>query len=931
MVNAKTLFLLLTFCISTVQLDAQKLNFRIKAEYRMLDQKAQLDQIAVLHEIEYSGMEVEKLFPRHATLQKSELNAGYVDLSTIYQIHCNNEEQINELLTKLKKDPAVAYAEREVDNQLTYQPNDTANYRQWYLSSVRAFQAWDLEKGDSTVLIAITDTGSDTDHEDFGDALFKNLNDPINGIDDDNDGYIDNYYGWDVAANDGTVDADQHAGASHGTNVAGIASSSTDNVTGISGCGFNTRILTVKIDNANGQLVGAYQGVVYAADQGAPIINCSWGSYTYSQLAEDIINYAAINRGALIICGAGNGPFSGPNTGTGIEQRFYPAAYDNAMAIGALLESDTVKLSSNYGYWLDLFAPGEAMWTTQSLGGYGITGGTSMAAPVVAAGAALVKSQNPGFTSRQIEERLINSAIELDSKNEAKYQGKTGAGKIDFYNALAIDSLPGIRMENIIYSNRINSNIVAGDSLFISGDFRNYLEASSAVNVQIEELGGMLQSIKTQISLPAIGSSASVDNFLDPFIFKLNSSIPLNQRLEFKISINAGNYSKVQYVSTIVNSDYLSLDNGEMSATISSTGSIGYSGGANSQGNGVRFRGGSSLLYEGSIMIGNSGSYLLDQFRGVGGTEEDFNSISLVREINYAQAEIASSSLYDDGGFSAPPRLEVEQNNYFYDSTYTENALLFNYKLRNKSVVPINGIYVGIIADWDLIDYSRNQVSFDDNRKLGISSSLDSSILAGLMAISHPNQARHYAIDNQSGGLGGVDLSDGFTDAEKYTTLQGGRDSAGYASNGSDIIDVISMGPFNLPTDSSLSLTFAMLVANDLSSLQEAADSAISIYNNLPIGIEENNSTNTVFRLYPNPANEQLNIVSLHDQNEPLQLRIVDLNGRLLMKKTIMAQARIRQITTLNISSLKSGVYLMQISNDESRFQDIFVVSRTTN
>ena len=125
-----------------------------------------------------------------------------------------------------------------------------------------------------------------------------NYNDPVNGIDDDNDGYIDNFLGWDVADNDN----DAGFGSSgHGINVGGLISAATDNVTGLSGAGFKTKLMPVKIDQSStGQLTAAYKGIVYAADHGAFIINNSWGGTVYRQYEQEIINYAAVNRGCLL-------------------------------------------------------------------------------------------------------------------------------------------------------------------------------------------------------------------------------------------------------------------------------------------------------------------------------------------------------------------------------------------------------------------------------------------------------------------------------------------------------------------------------------------------------------------------------------------------------------------------------------------------------
>lgn len=898
--------------------------FKVKPEFRYNCQKSSIQIPSLQNTIATHSISIQKLFPNHAPLKQKNLQEGLVDLSTIYKVELTTQLGQDELIRLLKKDRHIAYAEAEVDNQLTYQPNDTANYRQWYLSAVRAFEAWDIEQGDTSVSIAITDTGTDMDHPDLIDNLHKNHADPINGIDDDADGFTDNFYGWNTADNTNIL---EQLASSHGTNVAGIASASTDNTTGISGCGFKSRIMTVKIDNAGGQLVGAYSGVVYAADHGAKIINCSWGSYTYSQFGQDIIDYASINRGALVICGAGNGPFSGPNTGIGTEARFYPAAYENAMAIGSLDTSDIVKLSSNYGYWLDIFAPGENMWTTTGNGQYGRNGGTSMAAPVVAAAAALIQSQKPGYSNRQIEERLINSGRSIDGVNDSKYQGKLGAGSIDFFRALADTSLPGIRLEKIDFSNNRDDVILSGDSLFIRGEFANYLANASSGTATISAMNGHAQVIKGQVNLPAINSLDRHSIEQDPFILKIDALTGLNQRLELKLEINAGTYQRIQHFSVLVNNDFLTLRNDAIGVTVGSSGSIGYTGPSNSQGIGFTYKDGNSELYEASFMIGNSTTYVADAFRGSAGTDADFNSTLLMREIATDRSVVAAGTTLNDAGISNPTLLEIRQTNYLYDSAYSEKALIFNYEVKNISGAPINNLHAGLIADWDIINFANNQVFYDSIYKMGISSSTDSSIFFGMMVLSHPNLTRHYALDNVSGGNGGVDPTNGFTTEEKFQVLSGTRDSAGYSSStGTDILDAISIGPFSLAADSSISLSFAWVVADSLSELREVADSAKAIFEKLPIGLKETKK-DLGYTLYPNPASDELNIQINGLINKPLTLQLFDLNGRMALQKTLPASNSPFSVYQLNVSSLKSGVYFIRIKGDKLNIQDKFVLS----
>lgn len=924
MVIKRLAFLLISFLVSlSYSAQNQRIIFKVKPEYRLKCEKNSIQIPTISQKLNELGLRANKLFPHHRPQSQKNINRGKVDISSIYHLDVDETTEVQEILRQLRKDKHIAYAELEVENRLTYQPNDSLNYLQWYLEAVRAFEAWDIEQGDTSVVIAIIDSGTDLDHPDLLENLYLNHDDPINNIDDDGDGYIDNYFGWDVYFNDNNVEGL----VAHGTNVAGIASASTDNLIGVSGCGFKAKLMTIKaVDESGFRVPGGYEGIVYAADQGADIINCSWGSYSSSQLGEDIVNYAAINHGALIVCGAGNGPFSGPNIGIGIEERFYPAAYENAMAIGSLDTGGVVKLSSNYGYWLQIFAPGENMWTTSLNGQIGRNGGTSMAAPVVAGLAALIKAQKPNYTARQIEERILNSGREIEEQNDPKYNGKLGKGHVDFLNALADTNLAGIRFEGLNINDG-QEDFVDGEQLRIKGDFVNYLKSSVAGTARIREMNNKVVMVNDQVSLPAINQLDTFSIDQNPFVLRIKDGLALNDRLEFEISISAGTYKKLQYFSIVVNNESLNLSNGTISLTIGSSGEIGYSGPNGNQGIGLTFKDNSSLLYEGSFLVGNSPSYVADKFRGVNGSDNDFNAVNLVRPVSALRAVAAGQNRFNDFNLSNPVKLGITQNTYLFDSIYSDQIVLFNYQIRNRSDSTINGLYAGLVMDWDILDYSRNRIITDSSRKMGISYSLDSNLLVGLLPLSQPELSKHYAIDNINGGAGGIDITDslGFNTAKKYQMLSNQRDKAGFSSpNGNDIIDALSLGPYEIAADSTLSLSMAIVVANQLDELLEAADTALSIYRKLPIGLTKKKQSNPMPNLFPNPADEEL-YVQFNSSSRARTIQVFDLKGKMLIDLNGLDGQLIR----LNTSSLKSGVYLLRIIDGKNIIQDKFV--KTTN
>ncbi len=867
-----------------------------------------------------------KIFPNHQNKLSKSAKTSKIDLSTIYEVSFSENYNLNQVIQELEKDKNVAYAELIPINRLVYTPSDTQNYRQWYLDAIKAYDAWNIDKGDSNITIAIVDTGTDIDHEDLEDNLYLNLDDPINGADDDNDGYVDNYYGWDVAMDDNNVNPESHGGSSHGSNCAGIASATTDNILGISGVGFNTRIMTVKIDNPAGQLIGAYEGVVYAADQGVDIMNLSWGSYNYSEFGKDIIDYAS-EKGVLIFAGAGNGPFSGPNAGIGTEDKFYPAAYENAVAVGATQEQDSVKESSNYGYWLGIYAPGERMWTTFGGNNYGRNGGTSMASPVVAACAAIIKSHFPNYSNEQILQKIYNSGDSIEHINNTKYKNKLGAGRINLFRALTENNLAGIELKNIEVTDGNDNSFINGDTISIKGDFKNWLADAINVNVKMEILERNLEIITEEINLGSITSLDSISINNNPFAFVIKNINSFNEEINLRFTITAANnYKKLQYLSINVNKELLTVQNQNITVSLTSSGSIGYVA-SNSLGEGLKYKTNNSQLYEGSFMIGNSENYIANQFRENPNPNLDFKTKELISFVSTDIPGRKTIGVFTDENLSTNPKIEIRQANYFFDDSRVSDAIVFSYDIKNISSSELTNLYAGIIIDWDIIDYTKNKIFDDNQRKMGICYSSDSSLFAGIRALNHLDKVKHYAIDNTSGGSGGVNLSDGFSDAEKFTVISTNRLNAGNGSqDGNDVIDAVSIGPFNIKSDSSYNVSFAIVLSDSLNSLFTTSDSIAMLFEDYAIGIQETKKIGKeILKIYPNPTFDRLNLNINKSINEKVRLDILDLNGRIVLSKEYEFLNNSTRLQ-LNLDSLKTGVYLIRINSNSILFEDKFVL-----
>jgi serine protease len=281
--------------------------FKIKSNYSNT-LKAQKENIPGLNKIfkELELVSLKKVFPQHEppTIKKNKIGQDMVDLSLIYTITFKSEIDIEEAISKLLKTGMVEYAEPKFIDKPLNLPNDPAiqpgapwgSDQTFYMDRMKAKEAWDICKGDTTVLIGIIDTGTRIDHED--------LKNQSRG-------------GWDYADSDNNPDA---AGDGHGAFVAGCAAAQTDNGLGIAGTGYNCKFMPVKVA-PNSQphfLVYGYEGIVYAADHNCDVINLSWGGTgSYSKSNQEFINYAVINKNAVVVAAAGN---------SGLEEDYYPAS-----------------------------------------------------------------------------------------------------------------------------------------------------------------------------------------------------------------------------------------------------------------------------------------------------------------------------------------------------------------------------------------------------------------------------------------------------------------------------------------------------------------------------------------------------------------------------------------------------------------------------
>jgi thermitase len=316
-------------------------------------------------------------------------------------------------------------------------PNDPFYDQQWALKNIQADMAWTKTKGKSSVVVAIADTGIDYYHEDLRSNLWKNPGEVCgNGIDDNNDGYIDNCYGINAVNNSGDPWDDE----GHGTHVAGIIGAVGNNLKGIAGTNWNVSLMALKFIGPDGlgKVSDLIKCIEFAMEKNVRIFNMSFGSYQFSEFEKAAIENA---HNILFIASAGN---ESRNNNT---NPLYPASYDlpNIISVAASNQSDSLAVFSNYGSGsVSLAAPGTNILSTQPDDQYQAFSGTSMSAAYVSGAAGLVLARHSNLGATGLKDRILRTVDVIPVLQEKVITG----GRLNAYRALA-ESVTGPYIFNI--------------------------------------------------------------------------------------------------------------------------------------------------------------------------------------------------------------------------------------------------------------------------------------------------------------------------------------------------------------------------------------------------------------------------------------------------------------------------------------------------
>ncbi len=909
--------------------------FRLKEKNRNSARLNEIDNLninSVLSDLNVTG--VKKLFADAVkpVQQFSADGERMADLSLIYIVKYNSGKSIEDAVNEIYNTEEVEYAQPKYIQQVCFTPNDPSLGSQYYINKIQAPAGWDIQQGDTNVVIGIVDSGTDWDHPDLAANIKINYADPINGIDDDGDGYIDNYRGWDLAGADyNNIVEDNNpmimgANNDHGSHVSGDASAVTNNGIGVAGTGFKCKLMAVKCaaDNdtrgagGSGYILTGYEGIKFASDHGCSVINCSWGGSGGGQFEQDVITYATINKNSLVVCAAGNNSSSTP---------FYPASYKYVLSVASTNSSDTKSSFSNYGNTIDVCAPGSSIYSTVWNNTYATFDGTSMASPICAGTCAIVKSQFPTYTGFQAGEKVRVTCDNIDGINPS-YAGKLGRGRVNMFRALTVNS-PSVRLNSYIVTDGNNNVPQPNDTISITGTFKNYLDATPNVSATITTSSPAVTLLSGTSSLGAIPTLGSATNNASPFRVKVNSSAAANTIVDFKIVYTDGSYSDFEYFSVIVNPSYFNSNANKITTTINSRGNFGYNDyPTNSQGDGFKYKNGSSLTYEGGLICAVSNTKVSDCVRGSDQAVEsvDFTNIIpfQITEPGIISSQDGNAKYNDDGAGVNKLGIEVNFSSYEFNTNADSDYIIMKYKIKNTTASAISNFYAGLFADWDVgASGAFNKADWDAANQMGYIWRTDNNpgTYVGMSLLSATN-VNYWAIDNDntiSGNPWGI--YDGFTDQEKFQSISSGigRQQAG-GTTGGDVANVVGSGPYTIPANGEITIVFALIAGDNLSQLRAHSIAAKNKFNTILNVVNYSSQIPVKYSLsqnYPNPFNPTTNIKFGLTKAGFTSLKIYDALGKEvfnLINDNLQAGS---YEVNWNASSVSSGIYYYKLASGE--------------
>ncbi|MEQ9229376.1 MAG: S8 family serine peptidase [Cyclobacteriaceae bacterium] len=745
---------------------------------------------------------------------------GYSILDGVYYLNLNNGQDPVQLCNQLLKNEQVEYAEVLFYEQLFHTPNDPfANQttgNQDYLQTIKAYEAWDVTTGNPNVLIGIVDTGMDIDHADLVNNYYQNFGDVVDGVDNDDNGYDDDFIGYDFADNDNNPNADTDVNSSlnHGTHVGGIAGASTNNNLGIAGVAYNCRIVPLKgFTTATVLSTGVWEGVIYAADNGYDIVNLSWGNTNgYVQFYQDIIDYCVLEKDMVVVAAAGN---------TNANLDFYPASYEHVISVAASTLSDTKWSSGTYGDHVDILAPGVSVFSTQKDDTYGSDSGSSHASPMVAGVAGLVKSVFPSYNARQIMEQIRVTTDDIYGITENQpYQYLLGKGRLNAERAVTETNAKSIRVQNFSYDNGYGEYAFYGDTITLQFDLINYLSKVNSPIISVESDSPYVTILSDPMEPGILQPMEPFDGATLRLI--LSESTPSETEINLRFFMEDGTYQDFQNFTLTTSPDYLQASSPHLALTIAGNGDLGLTDNY-SEGNGFTFNGRNSGNYHG-LLFGDSESRMYDNVPSAFFPEANDGDFLQTKPIKFYKHSTIGTYAYSE--------FRTWDSDFLIDQVVipgeSDDFILVEYRIVNKSGENLNDFHVGFFSDQD-VPNGANSVSWDPGNDALVFSDEVGDVLGALAMVT--TSSDYVSLNMQDFNGHSQDVGNSFSNTEKFNFLNGPNVStAGELSGGNDVAGIVKTTFPTFPNNTEIKVGFILSAAESIEDISANLMSARDAY-----------------------------------------------------------------------------------------------------
>ena len=620
-----------------------------------------------------------------------------------YIMEFDNKIDANSLIRKLSRNyQGIELAEPSYIYKLQkFTPNDPFFNLQYSLDNILPEDAWEIEKGNPNIVIAISDNGVKQSHPDLINSLFINAGEvPNNKIDDDHNGYIDDYNGFNFL---GGQDPQGWGNTynfkiDHGSIIAGIIGATFNNSKGIAGIAGNCKIYPIKASDTTKYILYPTESIIFAGVHQFSVLNLSWGGVRpYSEIEQNAVDYA-IARGVAIVAAGGN-----TDTAVTPYDTFYPAGCRGVLGVGEVDGDDYIEYNSVMGVPVRIMAPGKGNLGTGNNDNYvNNMGGTSFSAPVISAAVALARSKNPNLNPIQAIEFVRQCTDDIKDKNAGFSDMDLVPGRINLLKVVSTNpmSIPAIVPNAYQYfntENNLQNRFAKGDTAILKINVINILGPAINLKFTLHIAYDPMHSVALLDSVVSINSINSMeDRTIGDFKFHITKEniSKIIFRLDIKGENNYHDFVKFDFIPT---TSYKTFETEQLKFSLGDAGEFGFVyGGSMKLGEGFVVKGYGNQTYgngtypSSGIMTSNNSERVASFF------DADFKTIK--KFVNPDENINIFSDDYANLDRKIGVQVQLEAYNHgknFYDFKVTIQCI---------DSMNVKDVSLGYYIDWDVAD-----------------------------------------------------------------------------------------------------------------------------------------------------------------------------------------------------------------------------------